>query len=70
MPSHFKQYNKTDILSLTHVRKFETKLGECVLCSTGSGPIEETISQTKAEYIVIGVPEDIGVKANLGKGWR
>jgi formiminoglutamase len=68
MPSHFKQYNKTDILSLTHVRKFETKLGECVLCSTNSLPLEEAISQTKAMYIVIGVPEDIGVRANLGKG--
>src|SRR5450432_4142432 len=68
MALHFKQYNKTDILSLTHVRKFETKLGECVLCSTSGLSIEETISQTKAVYIVIGIPEDIGVKANLGRG--
>jgi len=67
MPLHFKQYNKTDILSLTRLRKFETKLGECILCSAGT-TIEETISQTKARYIIIGVPEDIGVKANLGKG--
>jgi formiminoglutamase len=68
MLSHFKQYNKTDMFSLTRVRKFETKLGECVLCGTGSAPIEETISQTKAAYIIIGVHEDIGVKANLGRG--
>ena len=67
MPLHFKQYNKTDILSLTRLRKFETKLGECILCSAGT-TIEETISQTKARYIIIGVPEDIGVKANLGRG--
>jgi formiminoglutamase len=68
MLSHFKQYNKTDILSLTRLRKFETKLGECVLCSKPSVEIEESISQTKAQYIVIGIPEDIGVKANQGKG--
>ena len=68
MLSHFKQYNKKDILSLTRLRKFETKLGECVRCNTGSLEIAETISQTQAEYIVIGVPEDIGVKANMGKG--
>src|ERR1035437_2348102 len=68
MLSHFKQYNKTDILSLTRLRKFETKLGECALCNTGSGEISESISQTKAQYIVMGIPEDIGVKANLGKG--
>ena len=68
MLSHFKQYTKKDILSLTRLRKFETKLGECVRCNTGSLEIAETISQTQAEYIVIGVPEDIGVKANMGKG--
>jgi len=68
MPSHFKQYNRTDILSLTQPRKFETKLGECVRCGTGSGLPEDDISQTKADYIIIGVPEDIGVKANLGNG--
>ncbi|MEO8765868.1 MAG: formimidoylglutamase [Ginsengibacter sp.] len=65
---HFKHYNKTDILSLTHTRKFETKLGECVLCGKNSAEPEETISQTKARYIVLGIPEDIGVKANLGRG--
>ena len=65
---HFKPYNKTDILSLTHLRKFETKLGECVCCGRDSSEVTETISQTKAEYVVIGIPEDIGVKANMGKG--
>lgn len=68
MLPHFKSYNKKDILSLTRLRKFETKLGECVCCSTDSSEIMETISQTKAEYVVIGIPEDIGVKANMGKG--
>jgi len=68
MLSHFKSYNKKDILSLTRLRKFETKLGECVCCGADATEITETISQTKAEYIVIGIPEDIGVKANMGKG--
>jgi formiminoglutamase len=67
MPPQFKRFNKTDILSLTHLRKFETKLGEIVLCDA-SGDFEKTISETKAKYIIFGVPEDIGVKANLGKG--
>jgi len=67
MPAQFKRFDKTDILSLTHLRKFETKLGEIVLCDA-SGDFEKTISETKAKYIIFGVPEDIGVKANLGKG--
>lgn len=66
MLSHFKPYNKTDILSLTHLRKFETKLGEMVLTNGGSGGIADAIAQTTATYIVVGVPEDIGVKANQG----
>ena len=67
MPSHFKLYNKTDILSITHVRKFETKLGEIVQCAKGN-EIEHAIATTPASYVVIGVPEDIGVKANNGLG--
>lgn len=68
MLSHFRQYNKKDILSLTHIRKFETKLGECVLCPKEGGTLEESVKGSEAEYVLIGIPEDIGVKANLGKG--
>ncbi|MEP6627744.1 MAG: formimidoylglutamase [Ginsengibacter sp.] len=67
MPAHFKRYEKQDIISLTHTRKYETKLGEIILCE-GSGDFEKTIASTQAKYIVFGIPEDIGVKANLGKG--
>ena len=67
MPSQFIRYDKKDILSLTHLRKFETKLGEIILCD-GSGDFEKVISETSAKYIIFGIPEDIGVKANMGKG--
>ena len=67
MPTHFKRYNKADIFALTHIRKFETKLGEIIHCN-GSDDFEKVISTTPAKYILFGVPEDIGVKANLGKG--
>ncbi|MDQ6761865.1 MAG: arginase family protein [Bacteroidota bacterium] len=68
MPLHFKPYTKADILAITHVRKFETKLGEMVKCSDNISHFEDAIAKTTAAYIVIGVPEDIGVKANAGKG--
>ncbi len=64
---HFKLYNKTDIFSVTHIRKFETKLGEIVQCGNGSD-LEDAISSTQAPYVIIGIPEDIGVKANNGIG--
>ncbi|MEO9209945.1 MAG: formimidoylglutamase [Ginsengibacter sp.] len=69
MLSHFKIFNKKKALSLTHTRKFETKLGEIIGCAqSDEKEIEKIISATKAQYIVVGIPEDIGVKANLGKG--
>lgn len=65
---HFKYYNKQDILRLTHVRKFETKLGERIKCFADKSSLEDTLQQTTCSYIVFGIPEDIGVKANQGIG--
>ena len=67
MPAHFKRYDKKDILLLTHLRRYETKLGEIVHCDSGND-FEKAIAQSAAKYIVFGIPEDIGIKANLGKG--
>jgi formiminoglutamase len=67
MIPHFKRFHKEDILSLTHLRKYETKLGEIVKCDN-SGEMEKIISETTAKYLIFGIPEDIGVKANLGAG--
>jgi formiminoglutamase len=63
---HFKYYNKEDILRLTRVRKFETKVGEQVKCITGNKSLEESLQHSPCNYVLIGIPEDIGVKANLG----
>ena len=68
MLTHFKTYHKTDILSLTHIRKFETKLGEMVASDQRQRKAEELIAETKAQYVIFGIPEDVGVRANLGKG--
>ena len=65
---HFKYYNKQDILTLTHVRKFETKLGERIKCYGEKKSVEEAVQKTDCNYILFGIPEDIGVKANQGIG--
>lgn len=65
---HFRFYNKHDILSLTKVRKFETKLGERIHCAGDRPNLENLIRETPARYILIGIPEDIGVRANHGVG--
>ncbi len=65
---HFKYYNKQDVLTLTHVRKFETKLGERIKYFEEKKSLEEVLQQTDCNYILFGIPEDIGVKANQGIG--
>ena len=53
---------------LTSIRKFETKLGERVKCITEKISVEEGLKQSTAKYVLLGIPEDIGVKANQGIG--
>lgn len=65
---HFKYYSKQDILSLTTTRRFETKLGERVATLPDNHNLEEFLQKTTAKFIVVGVPEDIGVRANKGVG--
>ena len=65
---HFKFYNKHDILSLTKVRRFETKLGERIHCAGDRPQLENLLQHSPVKYVLIGIPEDIGVKANHGVG--
>ena len=65
---HFTFYSKGDILSLTRVRRFETRLGERVQYVKDGGEWPEVIQQSPAKYVLLGIPEDIGVKANYGIG--
>ena len=65
---YFNFYTKQHILSLTKVRRFETKLGERIRCIAPASNLEEAIQQPSVKYILFGIPEDIGVKANYGIG--
>lgn len=66
--SHCKFYNKQDILSITRIRRFETKLGERLQVIAHPDELEASLQQSNAAFVLIGIPEDIGVKANMGIG--
>jgi formiminoglutamase len=68
MLTHLKLYNKSDVLSLVKIRKFETKLGERIQILKNEKELELSIKESKAKFVIFGVPEDIGVKANYGTG--
>ncbi|MCZ2224170.1 MAG: formimidoylglutamase [Chitinophagales bacterium] len=65
---YFNYYNKQDILSLTNVRRFETKLGERIRCISPGSNLEEALQQPSIKFVLFGIPEDIGIKANYGIG--
>ncbi len=65
---YLKVYNRHDVLSITRLRRFETKIGERLLVAQDPTNIETSIANAKAKFVIIGVPEDIGVKANMGVG--
>jgi len=64
---HLKIYNKQDVLSLTRLRRFETKLGERLLTVSDPAGLAKSLEQSPAEYVLFGIPENIGVRANEGE---
>lgn len=65
---YLKVFTKQDILALTRLRKFETKLGERIHVLKDPQAVEPSILDAKAKFVIFGIPEDIGVKANAGIG--
>lgn len=66
--THLKIYNKQDVLSLTRLRKFETKLGERLQTLKSSSDIERSLRESSAGFVLFGIPEDLGSKGNYGIG--
>ncbi|WP_271406145.1 formimidoylglutamase [Tenacibaculum soleae] len=57
-------FSKNDITNFVNPREGETKLGQSVQTVSNL----ENIHLTSAKFVIIGVPEDIGVKMNYGNG--
>jgi formiminoglutamase len=64
--THFKSYSKQDVLSLVKIRRFETKLGERIQVLSDTSAIVDSLKNLTARYVIIGIPEDIGIQANYG----
>ena len=64
---HFRAYQRDDIEALLSRRPGETKLGENVLTISGDD-IAAGLGNSSARFVLLGIPEDIGVRANYGIG--
>jgi len=58
----FKIYTQSDVLSLVKHRNGEQKLGERVQIAASF----EALEKSTAKFVLLGIPEDIGVRANYG----
>lgn len=65
---YFRPYTKKEILPLVKIRQFETKLGERIGTLPENCSIDEVLMSSTARYVLLGIPEDIGIRANLGLG--
>lgn len=61
-------YSKKDIEHLTRKRTNEIKIGEDVSVLKSEKNWEEELLQSNCKFVLLGIPEDIGVKANYGRG--
>lgn len=65
--NYLKIYNRKLLSKLIRTREGETKLGEYVQLAS-SRKLEESLKGSKATFVLLGLPEDIGVRANFGRG--
>ncbi len=65
---HLKVYNKQDILSLTKIRRFETKVGERLQVAGNAADLAGSVAASGADYVLFGIPEDLGARGNQGIG--
>lgn len=56
-----KPYTPADLLNFFTPREGEKKLGQAV------NLVKTSISEVEGDYVLIGIPEDIGPRANMGK---
>ena len=60
-------FNTEKLKSLLNKRSNESKFGEHVSVLTSVSNIYEQLKELDVEYVIIGLPEDVGVFANCGK---
>ncbi len=66
--NHLKIYSKEKISLITRERQNESKLGEHVKTIQHPSSIHQELTDSTAKFVLLGLPEDIGVRANYGRG--
>ncbi len=60
-------FTTADLAKITNHRSGEIKFGEKMLTVPANTDPFEFIAQSEASYVLLGIPEDVGVRANCGR---
>ncbi|MFM7838635.1 MAG: arginase family protein, partial [Chitinophagaceae bacterium] len=63
---HFRFYTEAELQQSISVRPFEKKLGESLHKATSWEQLEDQLKKSEVTYVLFGIAEDIGVRANWG----
>ena len=61
------RFKLSDLAKITNFRNGEVKFGEKMITLPKDENITEFITNSEAKYVILGIPEDVGVRANLGR---
>jgi len=59
--------SQNELAKITNHRSGEIKFGEKIITIPKDSDVLEFITNSEAKFVLLGIPEDIGVKANLGR---
>ncbi len=65
---NFNVLNPKEIASLVRTRNGEERIGGSVTFIKDASSFKEELSGMDKRFVIIGIPEDIGVRANMGRG--
>lgn len=61
------QFTSSDLAKITNHRSGEIKFGEKMITVPKDTDLVSFIKTTEAKYVLFGIPEDIGIRANYGR---
>ncbi|WP_310556767.1 formimidoylglutamase [Flavobacterium sp.] len=61
------RFKQSNLAKITNFRNGEVKFGEKMITIPNDANVIDFISNSEAKYVVLGIPEDIGIRANLGR---
>lgn len=61
------RFKQSDLAKVTSFRNGEVKFGEKMITVPVQVSVNEFIKDCEAKFVLLGIPEDIGVRANLGR---